>query len=253
MKKVLFIVLLLITCGSLPAQDADSISESRKIQYDLDSDLEPVAFDREKIEEYRSQPEYSYIEADEKESWWSRFKKWLNAKYNQFISWLFGEYQPNSLLAFFISIIPYLLLLLLLGLIAWLFSRLNPGKQVLRTQRPSEVFISEEEELVKGEDLPALISKAIGNKQYRLAVRYHYLNSLRKLDEKHLIAYAFQKTNKDYLEEIKNEALKRQFSEISKLYEFIWYGSFEVTEPDFHLAEKGFSRMDRHLKQEAYE
>ncbi|MUP47202.1 DUF4129 domain-containing protein [Gramella sp. BOM4] len=253
MKNILFILILFISCGSLSAQESDTRSEVREVRFDQDSQLKPVEFNKEKIENYRSQPDYSYMQVEEKESWWSRFKKWLNAKYNQFISWLFGEYEPNSFLAFIISIIPYLVLFLLLGLVAWLFSRLNPGRRVLRTQKPSEVFISEEEELIKGDDLPALIKEAIKNQQYRLAVRYYYLNSLQKLDELELIDYTFQKTNKDYQLEIRNEALKRHFSEISKLYEFIWYGNFEVSETDFQLAEKGFSRMDAHLKSVRYE
>ena len=114
-------------------------------------------------------------------------------------------------------------------------------------------FLSEEEELVKSENLSALMQEAIENGQFRLAVRYYYLLSLRKLDELGLIQYEYQKTNRDYLDEITNKDIKNSFADNTKLYEFIWYGSFKVSESDFRLAEKGFIRMENSLKQLSHE
>ena len=218
-----------------------------ELRYDETENLIPLNFDQEKIKEYRSQKEFDYINKAENESWWSRFKKWLSAKYNQFINWLFGEYEPNSILSFIINILPYILLFVLLGLVAWLFSRLNPGGSYLKQPKTSEVFLTEEEELVNRKDLPNLINKAVKKGKFRLAVRYYYLNELRKLDELQLINYEFQKTNKDYSDEINDTDLRNQFHEISKLYEFIWYGSFPVSENDYRRIEENFLRMERTL------
>lgn len=248
MKKKVLIILLFFSFGKFYPQDADTLTEVREIKYDQTSNLRPVDLNESQIENYRAEKEFDYINSVEKDNWWTRFKKWINAKYHQFINWLFGDYKANSILAAIISVIPVLLILSLLGLIAWLFSRLNPGGRILQKPKTSEVFLSEEEELVKNEDLPALMQAAIQNGQYRLAVRYYYLQELRKLDELELIHYEYQKTNRDYSEEIKNKGIKEQFSNITKLYEFIWYGSFQVSEADFKLAEKGFIRMEDALK-----
>ena len=97
------------------------------------------------------------------------------------------------------------------------------------------------------------MKEAIKNAQFRLAVRYYYLNELRKLDELNIISYEYQKTNRDYYEEIKDEKIRQHFFEITKLYEFIWYGSFKVSEKDFWLAEKGFKRMENLLNTMSYE
>lgn len=239
--------------GNIFPQAADSIPEDKVIRYDNSKDLNPVKFDKTKIESYRSQKDFDYINSIEQDNWWTRFKKWVSAKYNQFINWLLGDYKANSILSFIIAALPFLLLLLLLGLIAWLFSRLNPGGKVLQEPKKSTVFLSEEEELVKSEDLPALMKEAIKNAQFRLAVRYYYLNELRKLDELNIISYEYQKTNRDYYNEIDNEKIRQHFSEITKLYEFIWYGSFQVSEKDFRLAEKGFTRMENLLNTRGYE
>jgi len=253
LKKSFLIILLFLSFGSIFPQESDSLIQVREIKYDKTANLSPVDFNDKQIEEYRSQKEFNYINTAEKDNWWVRFKRWINAKYHQFINWLFGEYKANSILAFIIAVIPFVLIFVLLGLIAWLFSRLNPGGRMLQQPKTSEVFLSEEEDLVKNEDLSALIKEAIKNGQFRLAVRYYYLYELRKLDELELIYYEYQKTNRDYSEEIKNKNIRKQFSEITKLHEFIWYGSFQVSESDFRLAEKGFIRMEDSLKSLSHE
>ncbi len=246
MKKAILIFLLCFYCGKCYLQEEEALS-NYPVLYDKTTGLTPVEFNRDHIDTYKNQEEFEYLTTAESDNWWSRFKRWINLKYRQFLNWLFGDYSPNSFVGFLIEVIPFILLLLFLGLLIWLFSRLNPGERILRSPRQNEVFFSEEEELVKNEDLPSLIKKAIQNGEFRLAVRYYYLNELRKLDELHFIKYEYQKTNKDYSEEIKDKTLRKHFFEITKLYEFIWYGSFQVSETDFKLVEKGFIRMEKVL------
>lgn len=252
MKNLLFTILFLLTFIRLDAQENPG-EEIKQVKYDQTENLEKPDFDRERIESYKSQKEFEYLNAETEESWWSRFKKWLNHKYQQFISWLFGEYSPGSFLSWFIGILPFLLILLLLGLIAWLFSRLSPGGKIFQKPDNPQVFLSEEEELVRKEDLPVLIQKAVKNGQFRLAVRYYYLNELRELEEAEHIRYEFQKTNLDYREEIEDDTIRKLFSEITKIYEFIWYGGFDVSESDYRLAEKGFLKLERILKNAGHE
>ncbi|GAA4321716.1 hypothetical protein GCM10023115_49440 [Pontixanthobacter gangjinensis] len=253
MKKGLIYLLIFFLFGNIYPQEIDSIAGKKEVVFDSTEGLSPAEFNKDQLNTYKTQKEFDYLKTGEKETWWTRFKKWINAKFNQFLNWLFGDYQPGSILAFFIEILPFLLLIIFLGLVAWLFSRLNPGGHILKEPRNSEVFLSEEEELVKNEDLPFLIKKAVQEGQFRLAVRYYYLNELRKLDRLNLIDYEFQKTNKDYSEEIQNEKIRKHFHEISKLYEFIWYGSFQVSETDYRLVEKGFLRMEEALNSRSYE
>lgn len=253
MKKRFLIILLFFSFGIFYPQETDSLTEKKEIKYDRTSNLKPVELNENQIEQYRSEEDFDYVTNVEKDNWWTRFKKWINAKYNQFINWLFGDYKANSILVAIAAVIPVLFILALLGLIAWLFSRLNPGGKILQKPKTSEVFLSEEEELIKNEDLSALMKEAIQNGQFRLAVRYYYLQELRKLDELELIKYEYQKTNKDYSNEIRNKKIRDHFTNITKLYEFIWYGSFQVSEADFRLAEKGFIRMEDALKNPEHE
>ncbi|WP_373055963.1 DUF4129 domain-containing protein [Zunongwangia sp. H14] len=250
---MLAILFTFFCCGkALPQQETarDSIAE---IKYDQSPALQKASFNKEQIKEYREQPEFDYLNQTEKDSWWSRFKKWLDLKYNQFLEWLFGDYTPGGILQFFITILPYVILVAVLGFIFWLITKLDPGSSLLETPAEPKVFLSEEEEIIQSKDISHLIEEAIENHQYRLAVRYYYLYNLKKLDAMGLISYQFQKTNEDYTAEISAEAVKQQFRKITRLYEYIWYGDFKVSENEFHLAEKGFSQMDHLLKNPANE
>ncbi|MCM4156586.1 DUF4129 domain-containing protein [Gramella sp. AN32] len=245
--KQLVLYFFLFISGVGISQNTDSIAEPKKLIFDKTENLAPAEFSEEKIKEYLQDGELVYKEVEVKDNWWTRFKRWVNMQWNRFQSWLFGDYEPIAFVKFLIAVLPYLLIFLLLVFIIWLFNKLNPGSKILNQQKRSEVFISKEEELVKHEDLPNLIKQAIENGQFREAVRYYYLNELRKLDRLKLIDYQFQKTNRDYAGEILKPELKKQFIEITRWYEYIWYGSFEVTEKDFQIALKGFEKMDQNL------
>jgi hypothetical protein len=56
---------------------------------------------------------------------------------------------------------------------------------------------------------------------------------LKHLREKKLIDYQFQKTNSDYKSEITQDLIKADFTYLSRLYEFVWYGDFELNVTDF--------------------
>ncbi|HCV82039.1 MAG TPA: DUF4129 domain-containing protein, partial [Zunongwangia profunda] len=62
------------------------------------------------------------------------------------------------------------------------------------------------------------------------------------------IEFEAQKTNNDYISEITNEQLNRLFRKGTRVYNFIWYGDFQVSKEDFLLAEKGFSELNSTIK-----
>jgi len=107
------------------------------------------------------------------------------------------------------------------------------------------VNLSEEEQLIKNEDLQMLIQKAIEQKNYRLAVRYYYLQLLQRLSDKQLIDWQQQKTNEDYISEIELNPLKEKFKWSTYLYDFIWYGNFDIDQAEFSRVEAAFSEADK--------
>ena len=82
-------------------------------------------------------------------------------------------------------------------------------------------------------DLNSLLQKAITNKNYRLAIRYYYLTSLKGLSNKKIIEYHKDKTNSEYINEIENSEMKNNFSYLSYIYSYVWYGDFPINEDSF--------------------
>jgi hypothetical protein len=96
-------------------------------------------------------------------------------------------------------------------------------------------------------DFDSLISEAIRNKQFRLAIRYYYLQSLKKLTQKNKIDWHYDKTNLDYEREIENAELKNKFRYISYLYNYCWYGEFDLNEQEFKTGEQTFHNFLNNL------
>ena len=108
--------------------------------------------------------------------------------------------------------------------------------------------ITEDEALIKNKNLSNFIQKAIAQKNYRLAVRYYYLLLLQQLEVKELIIWEQQKTNDDYIHEISETNLKSSFSKVTRLYDFVWYGNFEINELEFGSVEAEFEQIKNLIK-----
>lgn len=223
----------------------------KEVQHPVSSDttttLYPLEFNPEKIEDYRNTKAFNYLEKDNSDSWWTRLKKWLQLQYDQLISWLFGDYKASTILSLLLRILPYLIIAGVIGLAIWLFIRFNPGSTFLQDPARSRAYSTEEEQLVRGEDISTLLAAAIRNENYRLAVRFNYLLLLKLLNEKGYIRYQYQKTNSEYLNEIPQEHVKTPFKKVIRLYDFIWYGNFPVGQEEFSSARQSFQKMENLL------
>lgn len=112
----------------------------------------------------------------------------------------------------------------------WIFSRSrkNIGVQNIN------------EENIHQMDFKQLTEDTKKSGDYKLAVRYYYLWLLKKLSNNDIIDWHWDKTNRDYLYEIKNSTLKKDFEYLSYVYDYSWYGDFPLDEAAFVKAEKAF-------------
>jgi archaellum biogenesis ATPase FlaH len=95
-----------------------------------------------------------------------------------------------------------------------------------------------------------LIHDAIGKKQFRLAVRLSYLLLLKELSIKDLIAWSPEKTNYEYLKEIKSNDIRDQFAQNSLMYEYVWYGDFEIDQDNASKVLAAFQAFTRQIKEQ---
>jgi len=101
-----------------------------------------------------------------------------------------------------------------------------------------------QEEHIENIDLDTYIQDAISENNYRLAIRYMYLKTLKQLSLHNYIDWHFDKTNSDYYTEIKNTQLKEGFKKVSYVYDYVWYGEFYLEEKGFNNARKDFEHVN---------
>lgn len=218
--------------------------DSLIVKYDTEP-LEIKKIQEEDLQAYTKNPDFDYEIIKQDTSWWDDFKTWLGNIFIQFFEWLFGVEEAVGYLAIFFRIVPYILLILLLFLLIKFFLNVNSRSIINAKKNQALVSLSEEEHIIKNEDIQQLIQKALADKIYRLAVRYYYLYILQLMTEKELIIWELQKTNDDYLNEIKKQELKQPFIKITRLYDYIWYGGFDIDEAKYSRAEAAFSSLQK--------
>jgi hypothetical protein len=247
MRLKLFIIFFFLSGVSGFSFSIDEFQLHPEINYDQSSDINPISFDPSKTEKYQNDPYFDYTEKIQEDNLWEKFKRWLYRHWVNFWTWLFGDFKSNSFLYFLYQAMPYIIIGGIVVFLIWLFYKLNPGSGLLYSKEEAQVFFTEEEKIIKSEDIQALIDDALANKNYRLAVRYYFLLILKSLSEKEIINYQFDKTNSDYIKEIKQEHLSAQFKKSAFIYEYVWYGNFDVSETDFTKAKHRFVTLKNNI------
>ena len=96
------------------------------------------------------------------------------------------------------------------------------------------------EDNIDSTDLSKLIKNAEQNNNYRLAIRYYYLLTLKTLNLKKYIKFENEKTNAQYLNEISKKPFKNDFAYLQYLYNYIWYGKFSINTNQYNKAKNYF-------------
>jgi hypothetical protein len=83
------------------------------------------------------------------------------------------------------------------------------------------------------EDLDLQLKEALGAGDHRLAVRWLYLRSLRLLNDRALIRYHVDATNREYVRQLTGSAAYESFLRLTGAYERVWYGELPLGEESF--------------------
>jgi hypothetical protein len=89
------------------------------------------------------------------------------------------------------------------------------------------------------------IELAIQNNNYRLAVRLLYLQSLKRLADKHLINWQLNKTNIAYVQELQGSRYQHSFSNLTLQFESNWYGDMPIDTAEFDAVHEQFNQFNR--------
>ena len=150
--------------------------------------------------------------------------------------------------SFFNSIFGIILWIVAIGLFAYLVYRLFLSNSAVfsrnRRNISSDVTINEEED---SGDPDALLRNAIRAGNYRLAVRYLYLQVLDKLAERKVIEINSNKTNYEYVLEVRKHKFANEFASLTLKYEYVWYGEYPVDGKLFEQIQNSFTQFNKNL------
>jgi hypothetical protein len=130
-------------------------------------------------------------------------------------------------------IVKIILWVMAIFLIGFIIYKLFVGENFFRRNRSYKNISDiqkEEEDMSDPSAYDKLISRAVMNKNYRLAIRYSYLQTLQKLSGSGLLQFSADKTNYQYVNELHGKPYQNDFAAITLNYEYVWYGKFEIGE-----------------------
>lgn len=149
------------------------------------------------------------------------------------------------------SVSPFLRLVLWIAAILFLLFivyRLFAKGNIFKGRDAKTPAIEADEETpVNSDDYDRLISQAIANSNFRLAVRYLYLKTLHLLAAANFINLSPDKTNYQYIREMSKHSTYKDFISLTSSYEHVWYGKFDVDKKLFEYVEKNFKNYFQRL------
>lgn len=192
---------------------------------------------------YLAQEKYVYEEIQQEKNWLQRAKLWFNNAWKSFLESIWDGVLLSGFWKIFFQLAPYILLLALMGLLVWLAMKYSSGDgKDLKNHLSS---MSADEILIKNEDLKALSEEAARNQDFRLALRYRYLLVLRHLIDRKLILWKSSKTNYDYQRELQQTPFLDSFTEVTRIYNFVWYGHLDLDAKTYGELEQAFNHLDQ--------
>lgn len=186
-----------------------------------------------------SDDEFVYETALEEKNWWSRLKEKIALFFKNLFN-LSSQKDSVELVDLILKIIAVLIIIVVVFLIVksilnkegqWIFGKTS-DKKILK--------IEDVERNLHLVDFEKLIQETLKKGDSRLAIRYYYLWLLKKMTEKNIIEWDLEKTNSDYVYEIKSQTLKEKFIYLSYLYNNVWYGAFDIEANTFERMKTDF-------------
>ena len=243
MKKILFILLLffIVPFRGQTVADSTTVATVSNTSHEIVIDtaaIDKVTFTANFKEKYQDKP-FIYEEKAPIKTLWDRLEEW-------FTQWLKSAFDVQdrdravNILDYAINTIAVILILLVIFLIikailnkegTWIFGSKSDRNLIRYDEIEKNLHLVDFEKLIK---------ESIKSGEHRLSIRYYYLFLLKKMSDKQIIEWDVEKTNSDYIYEIKSPALKANFEYLSYLYNYMWYGEFDLTLEDFEKAKKAF-------------
>jgi hypothetical protein len=218
---VLFFWLSLGSFAQQPAQNDQSQLEVRRLN-------------QERLEDYRNSRDYRYDrEALPPQNPLAKFWDWVARKIGEFFRSRAYE-----------NVWQYVLLAVVAAFVIWLLIKADVTGVVFgKATKKQALDYQTVTENIHEINFAERIEEAIAQKSYRLAVRLLYLQTLKSLSDRELITWKPDKTNHSYVYELAQTPYQARFAELTRQFEYAWYGDFPVTEERFGSIRETFKQF----------
>ncbi|KVV14135.1 DUF4129 domain-containing protein [Flavobacterium sp. TAB 87] len=249
MNKCFIFIILFFTSFLTQAQESSLIEEtgtalhttdsSRIIQLDS-STISKKSFVKNFKDSYK-EADFMYEFKTPEKNAWDRFKDWLAQLFQKLFQFSSNETSVN-LVKIVLKVIAAAVVIFVIYLIVkaiinkegqWIFGKDSHKKNINYSDIEKNIHLA---------DFEKLIQESLQSGHKRISIRYYYLWLLKTMAQHHHIKWDIEKTNTDYLYELKNQAHKEEFGYLSYVYNYIWYGEFEIDENTFVKAEQRFKK-----------
>jgi hypothetical protein len=206
-----------------------------------------IVFDSSKIEvrqlnvseqqKLLSDKDYKYDKiGPEPKSLWERLKEWFWRRVDELLDTKGGSIALN--------ILKYILIIVAIVLIVFLLLKNDIRALFYGKSASIPIDFKEFNDDIHKINFNELIANALSEKDFKRAVRLHFLKLLKELTDKNLISWKIDKTNNDYLMELANSRYNKHFKELAISYEYIWYGDFQLDETNFKITLEKFKLFE---------
>jgi len=202
-----------------------------------DATLDKISFsDSDKITKWKHSREFSYIHYMDS---LLRSQKDIKSDTVSFddktgrITRLHHPREDNSYMNRILNSLPFKILFWLMALFFIGFVSYKVlFKNGIFSKKKTELNADESEdaplELVEISKYDSLITDAEHASNFNLATRYLFLKTLKLLSDRELIHFSPDKTNHEYLLEMKSNHYYTEFESLTRSYEYAWYGKILI-------------------------
>ena len=210
--KLVFLFMLFVLSAHLALAQKHFINDT--------SQVEVRSFNNARLQELKGQSQFQYDRFREPpRSLWDRFWSWLWQKVEDVLKTRRGRLTVWTVLILFGAAVIIFFIVKVMGM--------RDGGLFGRKGVDTLPYTTSEDD-INQINFEGAIKEAIEKRNYRLAVRLLYLQSLKNLSDKGYIEWQINKTNSDYIYEVSSRSWQPLFKTLTYNFEYIWYGEMPV-------------------------
>ena len=224
------------TPASLPTPTADYPLRSPQV-------------DTAQLHQWQANSDFDYNEKKMKLNThlWERLLAWISEK----IGKVFQPFAPVTNSKTFWDVIGYGIVAIALGLVVSKLVGADLSRLFFRRSKKNKIAYDAVEEDINAIDFGAELNQAIAQHDYRKSVRLYYLQTLKVLADRQHINWQRYKTNRHYWHELRNTNLQQPFNQLTRLFDYIWYGEFQIDDQHFRQAQQAFQTFEQTITRKA--